>query len=73
MAVFAYIRVSAIDQNENRQLDALQGLNIPDSNIYIDKLSGKDFERPMYKALVKRLRQGDLLYIKSIDRLGRNY
>jgi len=73
MAVYAYIRVSAIDQNENRQLDALQGLNIPDSNIYIDKLSGKDFERPMYKALVKRLRQGDLLYIKSIDRLGRNY
>ena len=73
MATFAYIRVSAVDQNENRQLDALQGLDVPDNNIYIDKLSGKDFERPMYKALVKRLRHGDLLYIKSIDRLGRNY
>ena len=73
MAIYAYIRVSAIDQNENRQFDALQGLNVPDSNIYIDKQSGKDFERPMYKALVKRLRQGDLMYIKSIDRLGRNY
>jgi len=73
MAVYAYIRVSAIDQNENRQFDALQGLGIPDSNIYIDKQSGKDFERPMYKDLVKKLRHGDLLYIKSIDRLGRNY
>ena len=76
MATYGYIRVSAVDQNENRQLDAMQGLNdlnIPDSNIYIDKQSGKDFERPRYKALVKRLRQGDLLYIKSIDRLGRNY
>jgi DNA invertase Pin-like site-specific DNA recombinase len=76
MAVYGYIRVSATDQNENRQLDAMQGLNglnIPDSHIYIDKQSGKDFERPRYKALVKRLRQGDLLYIKSIDRLGRNY
>jgi len=73
MAIYAYIRVSAIDQNENRQLDALQELNIPDSRIYIDKQSGKDFDRPMYKALVKRLRKGDLLYIKSIDRLGRNY
>ena len=73
MKVYAYIRVSAIDQNESRQLDALKGLAIPDNNIYIDKQSGKDFERPMYKALVKRLRHGDLLYIKSIDRLGRNY
>ena len=73
MAVYAYIRVSAIDQNESRQFDALQGLDIPESHIYIDKQSGKDFERPSYKTLVKRLRQGDLLYIKSIDRLGRNY
>jgi len=73
MAVYAYIRVSAIDQNESRQLDALHGLDIPESNIYIDKQSGKDFERPMYKALVKKLQYGDLLYIKSIDRLGRNY
>jgi len=73
MAVYAYIRVSAIDQNESRQLDALHGLDIPESNIYIDKQSGKDFERPMYKALVKKLHHGDLIYIKSIDRLGRNY
>ena len=73
MAVYGYIRVSATDQNENRQLDAMHSLNIADSHIYIDKQSGKDFERPKYKALVKRLRQGDLLYIKSIDRLGRNY
>ena len=73
MAVYAYIRVSAIDQNENRQLDALKGLNVQKNNIYIDKQSGKDFERPMYKALIKKLQNGDLLYIKSIDRLGRNY
>ena len=76
MATYGYIRVSAADQNENRQLDAMQGLNdlnIPDTHIYIDKQSGKDFERPRYKSLVKRLCQGDLLYIKSIDRLGRNY
>ena len=73
MANYAYIRVSAVDQNENRQLDALKGLDIPDSNIYIDKQSGKDFKRPMYEALVKRMRKGDVLYIQSIDRLGRNY
>jgi len=73
MTVYGYIRVSAIDQNENRQLDAMQELGITENNIYIDKQSGKDFERPMYKTLVKRLRQGDLIYIKSIDRLGRNY
>jgi len=73
MATYGYIRVSAIDQNENRQLDALKELDIPDMNIYIDKQSGKDFDRKAYKALVKKLRQGDLLYIKSIDRLGRNY
>jgi len=70
---YGYIRVSATDQNENRQLDALHNLGIPDSHIYIDKQSGKDFERPMYKALSKILCNGDLLYIKSIDRLGRNY
>jgi len=70
---YAYIRVSTIDQNEDRQLDAMTALGIPQSQIFIDKQSGKDFNRPLYKALVKKLRQGDLLYIKSIDRLGRNY
>ena len=73
MKLFGYIRVSSKDQNENRQLDALQGLDIPESNIYIDKQSGKSFDRPQYKRLVKRLKKEDLLYVKSIDRLGRNY
>lgn len=62
-----------MDQNEDRQLIALRGKNIPNSHIYMDKLLGKDFKRPQYKRLVKRLREGDLLYILSIDRLGRNY
>lgn len=70
---YGYIRVSSTDQNEDRQLIAMRGKNVPDSHLYIDKQSGKDFERPQYKKLVKRLRQGDLLYILSIDRLGRNY
>jgi len=70
---YGYIRVSTRDQNEDRQLIALQGLDIPEKNIYMDKQSGKDFNRPQYKKLVRRLRQNDLLYIKSIDRLGRNY
>ena len=73
MKTYAYIRVSTADQNEDRQLDAMVALDIPQSRIFIDKQSGKDFNRPLYKALVKKLRQGDLLYIKSIDRLGRNY
>jgi len=70
---YAYIRVSTADQNEDRQLDAMVALDIPQSRIFIDKQSGKDFNRPLYKTLVKKLRHGDLLYIKSIDRLGRNY
>lgn len=70
---YAYIRVSTADQNEDRQLDAMTALAIPDAQIYTDKLSGKDFNRSAYRALVKRLRPGDLLYIQSIDRLGRNY
>jgi DNA invertase Pin-like site-specific DNA recombinase len=70
---YGYIRVSSSDQNENRQLDAMSELNIPKSQIFVDKQSGKDFKRPAWKALVNRLRQGDLLYVKSIDRLGRNY
>ena len=71
--IFGYVRVSSTDQNEDRQLIAMSEKNIPQRNIYIDKQSGKDFERPQYKRLVKRLKPGDLLYILSIDRLGRNY
>ena len=70
---YGYIRVSTAEQNEDRQLISMNGLNIPRDRIYTDKLSGKDFDRPAYKSLVKKLRPGDLVYIKSIDRLGRNY
>lgn len=73
MEIYGYIRVSTKEQNEDRQLTAMQGLDIPEQNIFMDKRSGKDFERPQYKRLVKRLKPDDLLYIKSIDRLGRNY
>ena len=71
--IYGYVRVSSTDQNEDRQLIALSEKNISQRNIYIDKQSGKDFERPEYKRLVKRLKPGYLLYILSIDRLGRNY
>ena len=70
---YGYVRVSAKDQNEARQIDALHGIGIPDSAIYVDKQSGKDFERPEYKKLYMKLKYGDVLYVKSIDRLGRNY
>lgn len=70
---YAYVRVSSIDQNEDRQMIEMEKLNILKKNIYIDKQSGKNFERPEYKKLVKKLKEGDLLYILSIDRLGRNY
>ena len=70
---YGYVCVSSTDQNEGRQLVAMSEQNIPQKNIFIDKQSGKDFERPQYKRLVKRLKQGDLRYILSIDRLGRNY
>lgn len=73
MNVYGYVRVSSVDQNEQRQLDALEMLAVLKKNIFIDKQSGKDFERPNYKRLVRRLKAGDLLYIISIDRLGRNY
>ena len=69
---YGYIRVSSRDQKEDRQLDVLKTLVRP-GNIYMDKQSGKDFNRPQYKKLVRRLKKDDLLYIKSIDRLGRNY
>lgn len=71
--IYGYIRVSSTDQNEDRQLMAMQSLGIAQTNLFIDKQSGKDFKRPAYKRLIKRLRSGDLLYILSIDRLGRNY
>ena len=71
--LYGYIRVSTRDQNEDRQLIALRELKIPEKNIFIDKQSGKDFNRPQYKRLVRKLKKDDLLYIKSIDRLGRNY
>ena len=71
--IYGYVRVSSTDQNEDRQLIAMSEQNILQKNIYTDKQSGKDFERPQYKKLVKRLKPGDLLYILSIDRLGRNY
>lgn len=71
--IFGYIRVSTKEQNEARQLDSLACYNIPDRNMYVDKQSGKDFERPAYIRLMKRIRRGDLLVVKSIDRLGRDY
>lgn len=71
--IYGYIRVSSKDQNEDRQLIALHGKGVKDDHIYIDKKSGKDFNHPQYKKLVKKLKPGDLLMIQSIDRLGRNY
>ena len=70
---FAYCRVSSTDQNEDRQVEAMLALGINERDIFVDKCSGKDFERPQYKALKLQLREGDVLVIKSIDRLGRNY
>lgn len=70
---YGYARVSTRDQNEQRQIYALRTLGVLEQNIYSDKISGKDFERPQYKQMLKSLKSGDLLYIKSIDRLGRNY
>ena len=70
---YGYIRVSTTEQNEDRQRIALEGKGVAAAHIYMDKQSGKDFDRPQYKRLVRRLRPGDLLYVQSIDRLGRNY
>lgn len=70
---YGYIRVSSKEQNQARQLDALREHGIEDCNIFTDKQSGKDFNRPKYKALYRKLKKGDVLYIKSIDRMGRNY
>ena len=71
--VYGYVRVSTKDQNEDRQLIALQEMSIPEKNIFVDKQSGKDFKRPMYKRMLRKIKKDDLLYVKSIDRLGRNY
>ena len=73
MKKYGYIRVSAKDQNPDRQLIALRECGIKEKDIFLDKMSGKDFERPQYVKLLKRLKKGDLLVVKSIDRLGRNY
>ena len=71
--IYGYIRVSTLEQNEDRQLLALQQAAVSADHIYTDKLSGKDFNRPQYKKLLRKLSAGDLLYVLSIDRLGRNY
>ena len=73
MGLYAYCRVSTREQNEDRQVIAMKEMHIPENNIYIEKISGKDFNRPVYKKLLKKLHENDVLYIKSIDRLGRNY
>ena len=70
---YAYLRVSTREQNEERQLAAIEGYDIPKENVYLDKESGRNFDRPSYIKLKDTLKKGDLLYIKSIDRLGRNY
>ena len=73
MTIYGYVRVSTREQNEDRQLIALREVGVENKNIYLDKQSGKDFDRPQYKKLLRKLKKDDLLYIKSIDRLGRNY
>ena len=73
MNIYGYVRVSSTDQNEDRLMIALRVGGVPEKNIFMDKQSGKDFDRPNYKKLVRKLKAGDLLYILSIDRLGRNY
>lgn len=71
--VYGYIRVSSRDQNEDRQRLAMHAAGVPEAHLFADKRSGRDFSRPAYRSLVQRMRRGDVLYIKSIDRLGRNY
>lgn len=73
MELYGYVRVSSRDQNEERQLHALYETGVEQKNIFVDKQSGSDFERPQYQQLIKRINSDDILYIKSIDRLGRNY
>ncbi len=71
--IYGYIRVSTREQNEDRQMVALREMAVPEENIFMDKQSGKDFQRPQYLRMVSGMKKDDLLYIKSIDRLGRNY
>ena len=71
--IYGYIRVSTREQNEDRQVIALREVDVPEQNIFMDKQSGKDFDRPQYKKLLRKMKKDDLLYIKSNDRLGRNY
>ena len=71
--LYGYVRVSTKDQCEERQLLAMREFGVPEKSIYMDKLSGRDFERPQYRRLIRRLCSGDVMVIKSIDRLGRNY
>ena len=71
--VYGYIRVSTHDQNEDRQILAMREKAVPEENIFTDWQSGKNFERPAYRSMLRRLKKNDLLYVKSIDRLGRNY
>ncbi|MBO6129129.1 MAG: recombinase family protein [Pseudobutyrivibrio sp.] len=71
--IYGYARVSTREQKEDRQIIALTEMGVPEQNIYLDKLSGKNFERPQYKKLLKKLNSNSILYIKSIDRLGRSY
>ena len=71
--IYGYIRVSTREQNEDRQFIALRNVGVMEKNIYLDKQSGKDFKRPQYKKLLRKMKKNDLLYLKSIDRLGRNY
>ena len=73
MNIYGYVRVSSTDQNERRQMDALTSKGVNIKNIYTDKQSGKDFHRPQYNKMIEKLKEGDLLYVLSIDRLGRNY
>lgn len=70
---YGYVRVSSKDQNEDRQMVAMQAFGIERKDIYVDIVSGKDFDRPQYKRLIRKLKNGDTLVVKSIDRLGRNY
>ena len=71
--IYGYARVSTREQNEDRQIIALMEMGVPEQNIYLDKLSGKNFERPQYRKLLRKLNSDSVLYIKSIDRLGRSY
>lgn len=73
METYGYVRVSSKDQNEDRQMDAMKEVGVPEENIYMDKISGKSFDRPSYQQLLEKLQEEDLLVVASIDRLGRNY